>query len=105
MSSERTLEVRPIPGWQWSDTDPKTAWDYVPPPFHAELMPEVRVWNDQEERTLTGRIAEPSHPLDGYTVLLSQRHVDWDGHVNVSLRSTERELKGFGLIDLDSFDG
>ena len=106
MVSGRIVAVQTFAGWQWSDTDPATEWDYVAPPFHAEVMPKTEVWYDKPIRTLQGRVVEESHELNGYSVLLSQRHVDWDGDVNITLRSNEgRELRGFGSIDLASFDG
>ena len=106
MVSGRTVEVRTFAGWQWSDTDPATPWDYVPPPFHAEVTPKVEVWYDKPVRILEGVVAEPSHEMNGFSVLLSERHDPWDGDVNVTLKSpTGRELRGFGSIDLASFNG
>ena len=102
----RVIELRPFYGWGWADTEGEAAWDDVPKPFRADVTPKIEVWFEKAVRTLQGTVAEQSHPLQGYSVLLSQRHVDWDGDVNVTLRSPEgRELKGFATIDLASFDG
>jgi hypothetical protein len=102
----RIVAVQTFGGWQWSDTDPTTEWDYVAPPFRAEVTPKIEVRYDKPIRTLQGRVVEKAHELNGYSVLLSQRHVDWDGDVNITLRSTDgREIRGFGSIDLASFDG
>ena len=104
--AKRIIAVRTIPGWQWSDTDPHTAWDDVPLPFRADVEPKTEVWQEKPVRTLQGNVSERSHALDGYSVMLSKRHVDWDGTVNITLRSDDgRELRGFGIIDLASFDG
>jgi hypothetical protein len=100
------VDVQTFAGWQWSDTDPATSWDYVPPPFHAEVIPKTEVWYDKPVRTLQGIVREPSHPMNGFSVLLSARHDPWDGDVNVTLKSDAgRQLRGFGKIDLASFDG
>jgi hypothetical protein len=101
----RTIEVRPFYGWGWADSQ-EAAWDHVPEPFQANVTQKIEIWYDEPVRTLQGTVAEASHELSGYSVLLSQRHVDWDGDINITLRSKEgRELRGFGSIDLASFDG
>ena len=105
MVSGRIVAVQTFGGWQWSDTNPETGWDYVPPPFHAAVTPKTEVWHDKPMRTLQGTVAEKAHELNGYSVLLSPRHMEWDGDVNITLRSSDgRELHGFGAIDLASFD-
>ena len=101
----RTIKVRPFYGWGWADTE-ESPWDSVPQPFHANVTPKTETWYDKPVRTLQGTVTENAHELEGYSVLLSQRHFDWDGDVNITLKSTEgRELRGFGSIDLDSFNG
>jgi hypothetical protein len=105
MVVSRTIEVRPFYGWGWADTA-DAPWDYVPEPFHANVMPKTEIWFEKPIPTLQGTVAEDRHELDGYSVMLSPRHVEWDGDVNITLQSTEgRELRGFGSIDLASFNG
>jgi hypothetical protein len=104
VSNERMIEVRPSYGWGWANTE-GAAWDHVPDPFHADVTPKTEIWYDQPVRTLQGEVVEEFHPQNGYSVLLSQRHVDWDGDVNITLRSSDgQELSGYGSIDLASFD-
>ena len=104
--SDRLVEVQTIPGWQWSDTDPGTAWDYVPLPFHAEVTPKTEVWFDKPVRTLQGIVFVSRFSLFVFSVLLSERHDPWDGFVNITLKSEDgREVRGFGMIELASFDG
>jgi hypothetical protein len=78
----------------------------VPEPFHADVAPKTEIWFEKSVITLRGTVVEPSHPLDGYSVLLSPRHVDWDGDVNIKLTSAAgRQLAGFGAIDLAVLNG
>jgi hypothetical protein len=104
MVVKRTIEVHPIPGWGWADST-GAAWDYTPEPFRADVISKTEVWCERPIPTLQGTVAEQAHELSGYSVMLSRRHVEWDGYVNVTLRSNQgREIRGFGSVDMASFD-
>ena len=101
----RTVQVRPIHGWGWSDTA-EAAWDYVPEPFEANVTAKTETWYGRQVPTLQGAVSEGQHEFSGYSVLLSPRHEEWDGFVNITLQSTDgRKLAGMGTMDLASFNG
>jgi hypothetical protein len=105
VTTTRIIEVHPFYGWGWADSAEEKEWDFIPAPFHAELTPGSEVWFGKTARTLKGIVTEPSHEMDGYSLLLSERHDPWDGDVNITMTSPAgRELSGFGSIDLASFD-
>ncbi|WP_339871769.1 hypothetical protein [uncultured Brevundimonas sp.] len=73
-----TLDVTPIYGWGWFMDEP-TSTPEVPAPFTIRAA-------SSDERVWEGAVTTPGHPFEGHQVLLSKRHVAWDGHVNVKVR-------------------
>ena len=88
-----TLDVAPIYGWGWI-MDEATSIPEVPAPFTlGSVTSGEHVWE--------GIVTTRDHRFEGHQVLLSKRHVEWDGHVNVKVRevSSGRSLaSGFALV-------
>lgn len=56
------------------------------------------------EQVWEGVVTTLGHPFEGHQVLLSKRHVAWDGHVNVKVREvlSGRVLaSGFALVPVE----
>ncbi|WP_339933411.1 hypothetical protein [uncultured Brevundimonas sp.] len=88
-----TLDVTPIYGWGWV-LDEATSIPEVPAPFTILAA-------SSGERIWEGVVTTPGHPFEGHQVLLSKRHVEWDGNVNVKVREvlSGRVLaSGFALV-------
>lgn len=92
MGESSTTMVTPIYGWGWivggeSRHEP-------PRPFMMTLdQSEPKVW--------TGIVTDTGHEFQGRRVTLSQRHVEWDGYVNIAIEAfapTERPSTGFGTV-------
>lgn len=101
----RTVQVRPIRGCGWSNSE-EQPWDYVPEPFEADVTPKTEIWYERQVPTLQGTVSHEEHEFFGYSVVLSPRHEQWDGFVNISLTSVDgRKAAGMGTMDMASFNG
>jgi len=74
--------------------DEATSIPEVPAPFTIRAA-------SSGERVWEGVVTTPGHPFERHQVLLSKRHVEWDGHVNVKVRevpSGRVRASGFALL-------
>ena len=91
MSAE-SLDVTPVYGWGWVIAGEPRA--EVPEPFTLRL----------EERgppRWIGTVLGVHHEFAGRRALMSQRHTDWDGHVNIVIEPTDEASEastGFGTV-------
>jgi hypothetical protein len=90
------ITVTPVYGHGWFEG--AEALSQVPAPFEMKiLITDDREWN--------GPVVSRGHPFQGRTAELSQRHVEWSGHVNVLIRGSaggEAEVTattGYALLD------
>lgn len=97
MTTERRLRVEPMYGWGWFEGE--TLLD-VPPPFKVTATVE-----DGVSFLATMQLLEASHPLNGYWIILSQRHRDWDGACNLAAyrdrpsEPSERcQISGYAMV-------
>jgi hypothetical protein len=98
MGERMIIKVTPIYGWGWIIAgEPRFK---VPEPFSIGL-------EGSEANRWTGVVLDQGHEFEGRRVVLSQRHVQWSGHVNVEVQPTDPSDKpsaGFGtLAELPSF--
>ena len=90
----RSIKVTPIYGWGWFLSGAPSA--RVPSPF---TIADVKNLNGA--KAWAGVVQEPGHEFDGLRVRLSQRHVVWDGDVNVTVEDdSEKSSNGFAMVDL-----
>jgi hypothetical protein len=94
MGAQPTITVTPIYGWGWSG--PRFE---VPAPFTMRLEPA-------ESNHWVGLVLDDGHEFQGRRILLSQRHTEWDGHVNVAVEPTDPEGQpsyGFAILEEPPF--
>ena len=104
VSDYRLVNVLTYYGWGWADSKNPDVRDCIPESFSASVKRDTETRFGKTVTILRGIIDQPDHELNGFEVLLSPRHTQWDGYVNVSLKGAEgREVAGFGEIDLASF--
>ena len=93
MSKQPTIEVTPIFGWGWViEGQPRFQ---IPTPFSVSL-------ENSEPTRWAGVVMDNGHEFSGRRVILSQRHAEWDGHVNIEVEpaaSTGKATIGFGQLE------
>lgn len=93
------IEVTPIYGWGWV-TGSETLLQ-VPEPFKLQI-------NESDGNRWTGTIVADGHEFGGRTAILSRRHVEWDGHLNIRVEPdhpTGQASTGYGtVLELPSLD-
>ncbi len=97
MTTERRLRVDPIYGWGWFEGEMLLD---VPSPF--EVMATVE---DGVSFLATMQLLEASHPLNGYWIILSQRHTEWDGTCYLAAHrgrptgpSDRAQISGYAMV-------
>lgn len=91
MAETDTLRMPPIYGWGWVGTPPEATRD-TPEPF--DLVHVQRVGEGWE-----GTVSTAGHEFAGMTARFSQRHVEWDGLVNLSVLSGSQTAgEGWGQV-------
>jgi hypothetical protein len=92
MGTVPTIKVMPIYGWGWVIAGaPRFE---VPAPFSVRL-------EGREPRRWKGIVLDDGHEFQGQRVTLSQRHVEWTGHVNIEVEPSGQAGKrstGFGML-------
>ena len=91
MERGKTIVIDPIFGWGWVAGE--TPRPDVPSPFRMKITrSEPALWE--------GVVEEPDHEFTGQRASITQRHTDWDGHVNVELRPADggATSTGFGVV-------
>ena len=85
------VSVQPTYGWGWTDGQDGIE---TPPPFQANLS--------RNEDELTGQVIGAGHPYEGARLILSRRHQDWDGCVNVEIHAPDRAtVYGYAKIPIE----
>ncbi|HEY0114366.1 MAG TPA: hypothetical protein VGB54_01465 [Allosphingosinicella sp.] len=89
--SPAVILVEPGYGWGW--TDGRDTLE-APQPFEAV----VESMGDE----LHGEVRDPGHPYNGCPVVLSRRHIPWDGQVNVEIDGLDLgTVYGYASIPLE----
>ena len=92
MGAGPIIEVRPIYGWGWIVAG-KPRFE-VPAPFRMRLEgSQPKLW--------TGIVLDEGHEFGGRRAILSQRHLEWTGYVNIAVESSnpaDRPTIGFGQL-------
>lgn len=70
------LSISPIYGWGWFN---KTKDIHVPKPFKLEADVDLRSLFQA-----LGFFTEVDHPLSDMWIHVQQRHLNWDGHCNLT---------------------
>lgn len=93
MSAE--LDVHPVFGWGWVIlNEPRLA---VPEPFTIS----IQATDAGQTKRWFGTVTTADHEFAGAVADLTQRHVTWTGHVNVTvLRADEVVAQGFAEVNL-----
>lgn len=79
MDKTRICRITPVQGWGWIGKPPPSDRD-TPEPFD---LAHVRRADDGWK----GEVDTAGHEFHGMTALFTQRHVEWDGLVNLSVFS------------------
>ena len=92
MSEHPTIKVTPIYGWGWVIAgEPRFR---MPEPFSLKL-------ESSAAKSWTGVVLDRGHEFEDRRVVLSQRHVEWSGHVNIEVQPADPDDKpsaGFGTL-------
>ena len=88
------LRVMPIYGHGW--TAPDASPIDVPDEFPLDAV-------ESPEGFVKGRVSKTGHPLDGYWLILSQRHVAHDGCYNLSAYHAEPTSIASAVADIAGF--
>lgn len=92
MGAGPIIEVKPIYGWGWIVAgEPRFE---VPAAFTMRL-------EDSQPKLWTGIVLDKGHEFEGRRVTLSQRHLEWTGHVNIVVEPpdpADRPTAGFGQL-------
>ena len=87
-----SIDVEPAFGWGWVFNGlPRFE---VPEPFSINLQ-------SVGDHSCKGIVISVGHEFEGLEILLSQRHVEWSGHVNVEVHPSDSGLEpttGFATI-------
>lgn len=87
---EKTIPVTPYYGWGWLYPDEDRI--DAPDPFNVALTVEGPPrWE--------GKIVTVGHIFEGCKIVMTSRHTDWDGVVNVSIttcKDPQADVHGFG---------
>ena len=92
LQTTTTIRVTPIYGWGWV-IGGKPRFE-TPEPFTLEL-------EGCSSRDWMGFVLDDGYEFQGRRVTLSQRHVKWDGHVNILIDPfgpTDQPSAGFGML-------
>lgn len=93
MATLPTVRVRPIYGWGWTIAG-KPRFQ-APEPFTLEL-------EEKGPGHWAGKVLEERHEFRSQRVVLSQRHVEWTGHVNILVDASDPASEpsfGFGRLE------
>ena len=91
MLLENKIGVTPIYGWGWNSSNNQSI--AVPEPFKASK-------DRLSEEIWVGYITSLGHEYEGDKILLSQRHDEWDHHVNIEIRLSDGIIvTGFATVD------
>jgi hypothetical protein len=92
MQCQLTIKVTPIYGWGWVIAgEPRFS---VPEPSAMRL-------DGSDGGRWTGVVVDQGHEFEGRRVTLSQRHVEWTGHVNIEVQPADpggKPSHGFGTL-------
>jgi hypothetical protein len=92
MGTPPTIEVTPIYGWGWVIVGEGPF--EVPAPFTMSLEYEG-------PKGFQGIVLDDGHEFYGQRATLSQRHVEWDGCVNIDIEPLDRiatAVAGYGMV-------
>ena len=85
------LSVKPIYGWGWVGAPPNPVRK---PPEPFAFLPSRMSAGEWE-----GVVQTPGHEFDEQRVSLTQRHLEWDGCVNVTIGAEEAPItEGWAMV-------
>jgi hypothetical protein len=93
MTERATLDVKPIYGWGWV-----IAGEHR----FEEPQPFSMILRDNQQTRWEGIVQTEGHEFEGMSVTLSQRHLEWDGTVNVEVQPIDGDSNpsfGYAMIE------
>ena len=93
MGAGPVVEVKPIYGHGWFIAGQHRF--AVPAPFTMKV--ESSKLESSQPKVWTGIVLTEGHEFEGRRVTLTQRHVEWSGHVNIVVEA-KQQTSGYGEL-------